>query len=284
MCAMQTSKGCNHKGFVATEFTAMFDHLILPTLLQHYHSDGSFAKERAAVAQLTGLEEHEVDYPFFLCMDNDNRHPHARAAMLTARYSKSEVSQMCAEMREHLILCEYKRRVSNSASSQERWRLLHLVNDQFVGEFAHLGLTVQQALRSMCAYQDPAMRILHPQQFQPLSTQTPELNMPAEHCVCTFKHRIANMLYVRAASGSPEIKLAVTYQLVVMQIVKDFFEKGEGRTHATRSVAKLPCAAQIIAAEEGEWITVRYQFQYGGAEKHRVQGTGGWWISNTRWT
>ena len=59
-----------------------------------------------------------------------------------------------------------------------------------------------------------------------------------------------------------------------------------------RSVEKQKCIAQILSTPVGEQVTVEYMF--GGPNKdgtygtraavHRVQGTGGGWIADSKWT
>ena len=137
----------------------------------------------------------------------------------------------------------------------------------------------------------PGMICLVPQQVMPLPKVTPDLHCPIEHMVGTVK------AYVRAKIfdfdvPDAELQMARTYQRWINEAVQEKGNGAAGRRHVTRSVDKQKCIAQILSTPADREVVVKYVFGGRNADgergarvtEHRVRGTGGAWITDSKWT
>ena len=283
-CCVQNWKANDAGGLVAPEFAAMLDHAVLVELQQIYISNGTVEQERRAIAQCTGRPLHEVDFCFLVNFDNDTRHAYPRQVLLEPRYSQPE-----CERRMHLALDTVHQEIRQELRGGAGMGLgeggMPEVAQVLRARAHELGCSVDAYVRFRWAQWDPQARILWPEQTQPQSAVTPELNMPAEHCVNTFKVGVGRAINSRNRLHSWHLRYASTYHQIVVDVLQRAFGKGEGQHDPDCSVRKLLCAARILATPKGQWCTVRHRFKGMQAEhEYKVLGTGGWWISEGRWT
>ena len=96
------------------------------------------------------------------------------------------------------------------------------------------------------------------------------MNCPAEHMVGTIKRRVEKML--RSAHCNLKIlKLGRTYQKWIEDAVQELGNGAAGRWHIMRSVEKLPCIHKILAADEGQELTVDYIFGRWAPHEHQEE-------------
>lgn len=277
LCFVQNWQGGAAGGLVGSELAAMMDHAVLPEILGIYIANGTFESERRDVAARMGMPVHQVDFCFFVAVDNDKRHAHFRRVLLAPRYTQVQCQRKLARQRD-LILQEEWARGSHSVSAQVMWQRLQ-------ERCAVYGATLHEYVRMKWAEADPQARTLHPEQYQPLPPQTPELNMPIEHCVHTFKGGIADKLHQPGVVDSKELRNAKAYHEIADSVGQERFGKGIRQHDVDCSVRKMLCTAKILAAAKGEWVKVRHRFRDSKEEQdYWVQGTGGEWISDPRWT
>lgn len=289
----------------------MWDLSILPRLNLHYLEDrrklcAEFARQISSHAPGEfKMGWWQVDYPFFFTLDNDKRHARALQHMTWERGDVGTTDQPDYETHEQpptvwnklvhwlamLFLLHGLPRWRGRLWG--RWDGARETEGRVRAFFSALfQCTPVQCARWIWAQYFVQCRLLYPQQGQPLSAKTPEMNMPAEHMVRTIKCRIRKfMVSVQwNEKNNAELLLAKTYQ-------KWLFELENGDLNASgiwqvkRSVAKMPCAAKILAAEKGESVFVNYTFRLkhalpeGQKEKlYEVKGTAGAPIRNGRWT
>lgn len=255
----------------------MLDHAILEELQDIYIANGTFASERKAVAARMGKAEHEVDICFFVSLDNDKRHSYPRRVMLEPRYSQQQrdFKLMCQR---NTILAEEWAQGGREGGPWAAW-------ERLTERAAGYGATFEGYVRMKWAEADPRARVLHPEQYQPLPSQTPELNMPVEHCVHTFKGGVADKLHQPGVVLSKDLRNARAYHEMVERVGQERFGKGLRQHDVDCSVRKMLCTAQILAAPKGVWVTVRHRFKDSKEEQeYQVEGTGGGWIPVPRWT
>lgn len=149
---------------------------------------------------------------------------------------------------------------------------------------------VQDQLHAL-SIEKPGMICLVPQQVMPLPHVTPDIHCPIEHLVGTIKAFVrARLLDFDVPDAA--LTFAVTYQRWIDEAVKERGNGDKGRWHMRRSIEKQKCICEILSTAAGVEVTVQYTFgepnadgTYGArATEHRVRGTGGAWIADSKWT
>jgi len=109
--------------------------------------------------------------------------------------------------------------------------------------------------------------------------------------VGSIKLYVRQQLIMHLADEDADLFSAVTYQKWIDEGVKKYGTGDRGRNHVRRSVEKQKCICQILRTPATECVEVEYVFEDGGADPHgakqrihRVQGTGGGWISGNKWS
>jgi len=148
---------------------------------------------------------------------------------------------------------------------------------------------VQQMMREK-ANKQPWWRCLLPQQFMPLCEISPDIHSPVEHMVRTQKAFVRRKMQAEDPMGS-KLGQAVTFQKWILEGVQERGCGARGLHHISRSVEKLLCICQILAADEGQEVCVKYCFKDGGANRRGAKkevwnmlGTGGKWIQDRKWS
>ena len=130
-----------------------------------------------------------------------------------------------------------------------------------------------------------------PQQFMPLPEATPDLHSPIEHLVRSVKACVRDKLMDGMSDPATDVLSGATYQAWLNEAVLERCN-GECGMHALRrSIEKQLCICQILSTPLGEKVWVRYVFGDDGVnatgkkkEWHEVRGTGGGWITDSRFT
>jgi hypothetical protein len=290
---MQNAEAKKAGALVSSEFAAMLDIAILPTLDSHYADNPILhSKEMARLLARGGLKVpwHQVHHPYFVVLDNDKRHPLGQS-MLTAQRKSVCVSQAALKARAWDLLCRGLP-TRELANCRER---LEKSEAEFQIEMAEFVFrSMYGAFPLECASHEfgrliPGCSILWPQQVQPLSSKTPELNMPAEHFVRTVKIRVRKLIE-ECDWGDDKLLFAVTYQRHLRSLEAGDLN-GVGKGQIARSVEKMPWAARILAAPEDDIVYCHYTFGNGGANLsgrkktvHGVKGRAGKWMLDSRWS
>lgn len=266
---------------MGSEIAAMMDHAVLFEIQAIYKGLGKARceQERAEIAQIIGRPKHEVDFCFLVNLDNDTRHAWPRQLLLEPRYSKQECERRMHATRVFLVSqCQQELREWGSDGSESDAMAL-------ISERARVfGCSVSCFVRSCWADVDPQARVLWPEQNQPQPPVTPELNMPAEHGVCTIKREVGFVIASREHVHSAGLRRCSAYHKIVFDVVNSAFGKGPGQHDPAGSVRKLCCAARILATPKGQYAVFWFARGLHPPQQFSVEGTGGWWISESRWT
>ena len=274
---VQNWQGAVAGGLVGSELAAMMDHAILEELQEIYIANGTFASERKAVAKLINKPEHLVDICFFVAIDNDRRHSYPRRVMLEPRYTQEQCDLKMTQQKNHILAEEWAQGGGEGGVVAACGRAAERA--------AGFGATMSEYVRMKWAEADPRARVLHAEQYQPLPKQTPELNMPAEHCVHTLKGGVADMLHQPGVVHSDDLRNARAYHQMVERLTQERFGKGPRQHDIACSVRKMLCTAEILAAPKGAKVVVTHRFRDSAeAQKYEVTGTGGGWIPIPRWS
>lgn len=307
--AVQTEDGREARNIVASELAAMFSVLSLPQLLTHYNdcNEETFKRLCIAFAKQIGLPRHrwvEISYPFFVSVDWDTRHHHARRMLCQPRISDAEM----AKLRQGWVLkelglpsnphedvapregCIHNALFGFSASANAREAPLNEALARWSEN--HGGVDFFQYCIWREARTDSRLRIVLPEQFHPIPDKTPDLNSPAEHAVGTVKHEVREML-LSYDMHSDDIKSGRLYQQFIRDAVEERLRGDKGKHHVGGSVRKLPKIVKILAAEKGQPVELEHVFgtkvgepvrAAGPKDRYIVDGTAGGWIADTRWT
>jgi hypothetical protein len=158
------------------------------------------------------------------------------------------------------------------------------------------GLTWVQRWWRDRAFVTPWLRIIWPEQFMPLVQCAPEIHMAVEHMVRTLKAYVRRQFWIESTGADPW--KAATFQKFLNDGVQSKGNGVAGLCHISGSWEKWPCTLAILAAEAGKLFTVEHTFGKNrvrpvvGVRKvakrprqgeHRVVGTAGGYIADSRW-
>lgn len=303
---VQAVTGLDAGAMVSSELAAMFDCIVIPTLLKHYEPDTKprrFKKLCEEFAQRIGLPREEwprVTFPAAISFDNDKRHPHIRKTMLTPRFTDEELETKRKQaIAEHFKLeaPNKRQRGAGVSTASFGYQLCgaamrqRAVNEALARYRAQHGVDFWEECKWELARQQPEGWVcLLPQQIMPLCENSADLHCPVEHMVGTVKGGVRTELLDMDMNDAALWKGA-TYQRLIGQVVQLRGNGERGLKHIQRSVEKWPHVAAILAADKSEKLHLRYVFGDGGrnpngkkCEVHEVWGTAGEWIRDTRWT
>lgn len=320
---VQNMEGGDAQALVAAEKAAMLEWAILPSIKKFYEGPDFLAKCKQVAADL-GLPAREwprVQLPCTLSLDWATIHPHGRKSCVAPRLPSAELKRIKTEaikeqfelefppdlpaheqptrnptdlraagLRDHLTPEEQA-----VQDHEKQLRLNAFKRDQEVQK-------VQQKLdAALQKYEEehkedwwlrqlwdlstwhPACLCVLPEQWMPLAKVSGDLHSPVEHMVGTVKHEVHEMM-LDMDLNSPDLKLGRTYQDMILKAVAERGNGERGSKHIQGSVRKLPCICKILAAEKGQIVTLHYEFSDLRAKVHRVPGTAGAWIRDTKWT
>lgn len=286
---MQTKEGHEAQSIVASEIAAMFDLAVFPTLRKHY--EDNLEQHCRQVAQQLGLPEDrwaDVHYPFYVSIDWDPRHAHMRKLMTTARLPPDlPRQQMDAQLASDYlgVALPTRKRAVHSQRSQaavdQQFAAYEAALEQYTAEN---GVQFWSHVRYNSGLVRPWHRTLSPRQLAPVVKLTPDINGPAEHFVRSVKFDTRQDLLTTDLSAE-QLKLGKHYQAFVRASVAKRGVVVDGRCpHVAGSVRKLWCTLKILAADAGTVVQLHHRFSANGVANHEVEGTGGAWIADTRWT
>jgi hypothetical protein len=283
-----------------------------------------YVRQRKEFAAQIGRHWTLVFYPFWLSMDNCKKHPWLRRLMLQPRLSDAEAQQMAEEFKCELDrqvderakqqwMAEHGKNVLETVAAMHDLRTpadeQAAYQEAAIGALqAHMqcnrdarraalaaerdsdGLTLSQRMYEAAAWRKPWLRLMWPEQFMPLTPCTPDIHMVVEHMVRTIKAFVRRAFWVDMKGRCPW--QAKTYQHFMNEGVKQRGNGKKGRDHIAGSLGKLPKTLQILAAKKGEVLTITHEFgkhSRGPSTRtrrlqHRVCGTAGGYIADTRWT
>ena len=305
---MQKSTGADAQSTVGSEIAAILDLVILPNTLRDLlddtirhdiglHGPTEPLEQRCKrFARDIGRPEdwHLVHYPFWLSLDNCQKHPHIRKLWLRPRISARqrvalnaqldvlEMAHLVAQMQAMLdagfdARAEFSADVTDGMSDTnlmqlylQRWR-----GDLDAAFIKQHECTFKQWQWRQWALKEPWLRIVFAEQFMPLAPKTPEHHMMAEHMVGSVKKDVAKEAADLAFRD--DLWKVSTYQEMAQRAVKKRGRGAAGWKHVSGSVRKMPCTAKIVSTPEGVPVTVEHTFS-GRARlgsTHVVLGTGG---------
>jgi hypothetical protein len=266
---VQTFKGAAPQALCASDWAAMFELRILPVLAK-VHGRGSagsaeYQQECRKFSQqhLGGAPCH---FPFFLSIDNASQHPHGLRRLLTPRSPPPELLKM---QREEILQTLCKLGLNRERSDQ----VGQLYGNAIAMQRA--GLMTQTQMQDMllelyytfCDQDDTISRpdlfhlhrrVLHPHQFMPLTSKTPDLHQPVEHFVGTLKGRVYKWAREDGDIYSDELLEAGTWQVQLDRLVavtmEGPLESAAAPMHVQGSLAKWGNCIRIVAAEAGEEV------------------------------
>lgn len=295
---------------MASELAAMFSTVVLPTLREHYIDrddpewEVSFQQQCKQVCSQLGLPQHCWPYitvPAFFSIDHDPRHAWVRQLLSQPRVPVTELLVMQRHTYEDVFSDAImpqelnSRRVSrgvdvtqlftNTPWANECRRQVQL--DQLLEQYRQEhGRDLWHWAKWQAALYLPEFITLIPWQYMPLCKVAPDIHMPVEHMVFTIKHHVQDEI-VNTDLNDQRLWSGAFYQDLVCKAVAKHGNGEAGQHHIAGSVRKQPVACQILAAEKGHELKVKYVFgEDTGCKQrvHRVKGTAGSWIPDTKWT
>lgn len=294
---------------VASELAAMFSAVVVPTLREHYidraqpNWQADFVQQCKHVCSQLGLPQHQwarITLPAFVSIDHDPRHGHLRQLLSLPRVPAAELRTTQRHTYEDVLgvttpqeldsrqlgrAVDLTQLVPGSplATQLQRQQQLDLALANYQAQH---GCELWHYTKFQLALYRPEFITLIPQQFMPLCKVAPDIHCPVEHMVRTIKNEVQEQILATDLNDQ-RLWTGGYYQELIMKAVAKHGSGDQGRHHIAGSVRKQPVVCQILAAEQGEELKVRYVFgEDTGCKKrvHRVVGTAGGWITDTRWT
>lgn len=312
---------------MASELAAMFCHSVIPTLRSHYLRQATTDREQTEgeikeyekkckdLAVKLQMKPHEwplVTLPFFVSMDWDSRHTWVRSVLAVPRVRAPRMQTATDEALE-AALPGYSQEAESQANARAAADTRRDASNR--GGFsaamvrqAAVAPTRQQQLDAyieqhgvdprlyylwrMALVQPELWATMIPLQFMPLSKVSPDIHCVVEHMVGTVKNAV-RMHLMQDDLQNKALWLGQTYQHSLVQAVNARGRGQKGVKHISGSVRKQPLVCEILAADEGEELELRYVFgeastgqrnSKGRKELHKVKGTAGEWIRLNKWT
>lgn len=324
---LQTVEGRTPQGLPASELAAMFCHSVVPKLRSYYLKDPTSAHQVkaykrkcqafAAKLQLPKWQWPLVTLPFFISMDWDTRHTWVRQVLACPRAQDSDIGAVTQQARNANFtlphpnhnpaeMHEQRERTASDRGGFSTVMTRHGANQSTLDQQRKLYRTAHGYDCELMALFDKA--ILEPEvwatlifhQFMPLSKVSPDMHCPPEHAVGTCKVGVRVKL-MECNFDDKELWKGLTYQTMLLDVIKEKLNGKPGLYQISRSVQKQPLICKILAAEQGEEVTLKYRFgqkryeqrgtkktsrpsRAGPADVHVVKGTGGRWIKDSKWT
>lgn len=269
---VQKKDGTAPEAMVSSEFAAMFDLCVLPELLKPYLNDDiTYEQHCRQHAQRLGLHWTEVHYPFFLSMDNCRKHPWARKLMTRPRVDPAEQSSLLSAA--HAVQLFAGRGAVPSVQHgpvYEAWlESTQAEHDRVVAAFREAqGCEVWQHHLWVLAKSRKELRLVHPEQYMPLTPITPDLHQVVENMVGTQKGHVKQCM--EDETRREDLYVAATYQKYIAEGIKDKGNGAVGLSQIRGSCAKQPHTCAIVAADKGTELIIYHQFESKAVKRDKL--------------
>lgn len=272
---MQNLKGQPSGALCGSELVCAFDRKVLPIMLAAHRPQNraAFMASCKRFAVKLGLPESEwtsVTLPNFISLDHDPRHAWLFQRLSAPRVSAAELERRFAEVIKEVLgkdlpalpgpqafnLTGDRQAIRAAASARA-------LRNEILGKWdKHCEDTGRNPWKERLwdlARTNREYVCILPQQRFPLVPVTPDVHSPAEHMVRTVKVQVREYV-LNMDPASSLLKKGVTYQRMVDLAVHRRGNSASGLHQIRRSIAKLPCICQILAAELSEEIEVEFDF------------------------
>lgn len=272
VCAVQKKDGSAPEAMVSSEFAAMFDLCILPELVKPYHDDEiTYEQHCRQHAQRLGLHWTEVHYPFFLSMDNCRKHPWARKLMTRPRVDPAEQNSLLSMA--HAVQHMHGRGTvppEQHGPAYEAWlQSTQADHKRAVAAFRDAqGCEVWQHHLWLLAQSRKELRLVHPEQYMPLTPITPDLHQVVENMVGTQKGHVKQCM--EDETRREDLYVAATYQKYIAEGIRNKGNGAVGLSQIRGSCAKQPHTCAIVAADKGTPLIIYHQFESKAVKRDRM--------------
>lgn len=303
LSAVQKAKGENPQSTVGSEIAAVFDLVMLPRTLDDMLKAETVTGPTETYDMLCKRfacdikrpdDWHLVHYPFWVSLDNCQKHPHIRKLWLRPRISERQraayevqlealyCAQLVAKMQAMLnagfdARAQFPAEQTSGKDDAELMQLyLQRWKDALDADFAKQhDCTFKQWTWRQWALTRPWLRLVFAEQFMPLAAKCAEYHMSIEHLVGTVKLDVGQQ--AADPANKDDLSKAATYQRMGLRAVNKRGRGAEGCKHVQGSVRKMPCTAQIVSAPLGQSVTVHHTFSNrpGLGSVHEEVGLGG---------
>jgi len=296
---VQTCEGCEANGVPGSEVCAGIAYVFMKWLraryMDHYGNNpavyAAACLDLAKEMNLPPTKRHAVTIPCTWSMDWDTRHAWVWQRLSWPRVPDTELDTLQAEIAQDILGKELPALQSTvpgdgvtadqaKAAKEERQQVLDALTKHYeqtgVNEFDLRCLN--KAISGKTDY-----LTIPGTARMPLAAVTPECHCPAEHPVRTVKCEVRKEI-LELDPTSSDVKKGKIYQSMIVRAIDKRLTGAKGRKHISRSIEKLHCILQILKTPADQTVTVHYQFGKRGSKAHVVQGTGGGWIKQRKWT
>lgn len=269
---VQTADGRLSQAVCGSELAAMMIMAVLPDMQQHYLAKGKydFAMRCRYYELRQGLPLGSVQYPFPIFFDNAPVHAHPRISMAMwwqrNRYAlplQRKIAESLQGLDANVVqpLVDHMRKhdppVRGSRKSDNELRAAAYATLQTTYAAADSSPYQLHELQRQLNAVAPASAGYPPQMWGPLVDKTPDINSPAENCVCFFKTDLQSKVreFMTQVHMQDAFDWARTYVDVLLAKLAAL-NTADGLITCRASVLKATARVRLLACDADKCVLV----------------------------